>query len=45
MFLPTILNQIPIELHQMDEEKHSTIFEPNAEELWNLKTIGIKPNI
>ena len=29
----------------MDEEKHSTIFEPNFEDKWNLRTIGIKTNV
>ena len=29
----------------MDEEKHSTIFEPNVEDKWNLRTIGIKTNV
>lgn len=35
MFLLTISSQIPTELHQMDKEKHSTIFNQT------LKTYGI----
>ena len=45
MFLLTLSSQIPTELHQMDKEKHSAIFEPNVEDLWNLETIGIKSKV
>lgn len=45
MFLLTTASQILTELHQMDEEKWSTIFEPNIEDLWTLEIIGVKPHI
>ena len=33
---------LPDNFHLMTKERDSSLFEPNIEKLWNLKTIGIK---
>ena len=44
MFAITSSSRLPRDIHFMNEEDRTNLFEPNVEDMWNLESIGIKPD-
>ena len=44
MFSIRSSSRLPRDIHFMNEEDRTNLFEPNVEDMWNLESIGIKPD-